>query len=204
MTRRIFLSALLVLLAVLGPAHGAMATPTPFQPGSLIVPMDTTYQNNGMFKAYGLVYRLLQNGVTVRWAIGNPKTPDLFNGVDFQATTIDRYTGTPVGSPYSYRGGPFIIDSADVAVADPIITAWRTGNAGQPTIHQATAPFTANVDITLRTAPRIALEAINAGIAIAYFNAAGIPDSNGNVWSARSPNILNQGLIAWAPTQRSR
>src|SRR5262249_27346090 len=157
-TRLTLLSLLLVLLAVLGLAGGAMATPTTFAPRSLIVPMDTTYQDNGMFKAYGLVYRLLQNGVPVRWAIGNPKTPDLFNGVDFQATTIDRYTATPIGAPYSYRGGPFIIDSADGAVADPIITAWRTANAGQPTIHQATATFTANIDITLRSAPRIALE----------------------------------------------
>ena len=193
------LLSLLVLLTVLGLAPCAMATPATFAtfaPGSLIVPMDATYQNYGMFKSYGLTYKLLQSGVPVRWAIGNPKSPDLFNGVDFQATTIDRYTRAPIGSPYSYRGGAFIIDSTDVAVAAPIINAWRAANSNQPTIHEASATFMANVDITLRSAPRIALEAINAGIAIAYFNAAGIPDNNGNVWSTASPNILNVGLIA--------
>jgi hypothetical protein len=195
--------SVLVLLALLGLAPAAMAAPTAFAPGTLIVPMDATYQNFGMFKAYGLVYRLLQNGVPVRWAIGDPKSPDLFNGVDFSATTIDRYTSAPIGSPYSYRGGPFIIDSADVAAASPIIAAWRAANANQPAIHQATATFTANVDITLRSAPRIALEAINAGIAVAYFNAAGIPDGKGSVWSSASPNILTVGLIGCNNTSAS-
>ena len=37
----------------------------------------------------------------------------------------------------------------------------------------------------LRSPPRIANEAINAGITIAYYNAAGIPDLNGNPWSRR-------------------
>ena len=148
---RLILSWLLVLPTVLGLPPRAMAAPaepdafSTFAAGSLIVPMDATYQNYGMFKAYGLTYKLLQSGVPVNWAIGNPKSPDLFNGVDFQATTIDRYTSVPIGAPYSYRGGAFIIDSADVAVAAPIINAWRAANSNQPTIHQATAPFTANV-----------------------------------------------------------
>jgi hypothetical protein len=41
----------------------------------------------------------------------------------------------------------------------------------------------------------IALESINSGIAIAYFNAAGIPDALGGVWTSSSPNILNVGLL---------
>ncbi len=63
-----------------------------FSANSLIIPMDTTYQNYGMFKAYGLVYKLLQNGIPVSWAIGNPKTPDTFGGVDFTGTTVDART----------------------------------------------------------------------------------------------------------------
>ena len=64
-------------------------------------------------------------------------------------------------------------------------------------MHRATsASFTANVDIVLRTPPRIAVESTNSAIAIAYLNAAGIPDRNGNVWSSSSPNILTQTMIA--------
>ncbi len=36
--------------------------------------MDTISQNVGMWKAYGLVYRLLQNGIRVGWAISDTKT----------------------------------------------------------------------------------------------------------------------------------
>jgi len=62
---RLLLSSLMALLATLALAPIAMAAPVTYQPGSLIVPMDATYQNFGMFKSYGLVYRLLQNGVPV-------------------------------------------------------------------------------------------------------------------------------------------
>ncbi len=39
------------------------------QPGSLIIPMDLTYQDHGMLQAYGLVYQLLRHGIPVHWAI---------------------------------------------------------------------------------------------------------------------------------------
>src|SRR5689334_14257452 len=72
------LCAPFVLLSVGG---AKAATPTSFASGSLIVPMDTdtsgnhaSYnQNSGMWKAYGLVYKLLQNGIPVQWAIASPK-----------------------------------------------------------------------------------------------------------------------------------
>jgi hypothetical protein len=117
---------LLVLIAALGLAPCATATPTTFAPGSLIIPMDTTSQNFGMWKAYGLVYKLLQNGVPVSWAIGNPKTPNAYTGTDFTsgAATIQRLGTATTVSPYTYTGGPFIIDSADSAAAQTIITAW--------------------------------------------------------------------------------
>ena len=44
---------------------GRPALARTFEPGSLIIPMDTTYQDTGMLKAYGLVYELLRNGVPV-------------------------------------------------------------------------------------------------------------------------------------------
>ena len=50
------------MLAALGPTAALADT---YAPGSLIIPMDTTYQDAGMLKAYGLVYELLRNGVSV-------------------------------------------------------------------------------------------------------------------------------------------
>ena len=129
------------------------------------------------------------------------------------AATIQKLGTATTVSPYTYTGGPFIIDSANAAAAQPIINAWWAANANQPgdaRDHGAARSPRTSISI-LRSAPRIALEAINAGIAIAYFNAAGIPDGRGAAWSALSPNILNDGLIgcnnssaATCPTRRRR
>jgi hypothetical protein len=115
----------------------------------------------------------------------------------------NHYTGVVVGTPYVYRGGPFVIDQSNVAVADPIITAWRNANGANPalTIHETTASLIfPDVQMVLQSAPRIALEQTNASIAIAYFNAAGIPDSNGSAWTALSPNVLSEAKISGCPS----
>ncbi len=44
-----------------------------FAAGSLVIPMDLAYQDSGMFQAYGLVYQLLRQGVTVYWVIDEDK-----------------------------------------------------------------------------------------------------------------------------------
>src|SRR6476619_3857726 len=45
-----------------------------FAAGSLVIPMDTTFQDNGTLKAFGLVYKLLRANVPVHWAIKPGKT----------------------------------------------------------------------------------------------------------------------------------
>lgn len=45
-----------------------------FEPGSLIIPMDLTYQDHGMLQAYGLLFSLLQHGIEVQWAINPDKS----------------------------------------------------------------------------------------------------------------------------------
>ncbi|HEY0991366.1 MAG TPA: MYXO-CTERM sorting domain-containing protein [Kofleriaceae bacterium] len=45
-----------------------------FGPGSLIIPMDLSYQSTGMFQAYGLIYQLLHQGIHVYWIIDPGKT----------------------------------------------------------------------------------------------------------------------------------
>jgi uncharacterized repeat protein (TIGR01451 family) len=180
----------IVLLSVFG-VHNTAKSATDYPPNSLVIPMDVTHQNNGMWKAYGLVYNLLDNGVPVHWAINQSKS---YNGTDFTATSVNLRTAANVGS-WNYSGGPFIIHADDVANALPLIQAWWTKHANQPTVHQVLASFSSNVDMILRSAPRIANEAINSGITIGYYNAAGIPDLNGNPWSSSSPNILDQTAI---------
>jgi hypothetical protein len=54
-----------------GTAHAGDKT---FQPGSLIIPTDLSYQSYGMYQAYGLVYQLLAHGVHVNWVINPTKT----------------------------------------------------------------------------------------------------------------------------------
>ena len=186
------LSLMLMTQSFLLPTNQMYADDNTYGTGSLIIPMDTTYQNTGMWKAYGLLYALLQAGVPVAWGIDDAKT---FNGPDFTATTTDLRTGAPVGT-YTYSGGPFIISSADAAAALPVIQAWWLKFPGLPVVHQATADFIANVDMVLKSAPRIANEETNSGISIAYYNAAGIPDDNGEVWSGDSPNVLDETEIA--------
>ncbi|MCX7951755.1 MAG: DUF3794 domain-containing protein [Clostridiales bacterium] len=158
-----------------------------FQINTLIIPMDVTYQNNGMFRAYGLVYNLLRNGIPVKWAI-KPGKP--FDGTDFIATAQDVQSGTPIIN-YSYTGGPFIIDSQYYNQALPFITAWQTANPNVK-VHRATAPFTADIASTMTRPPRIAVEATNSSIMTNYLNVAGIPDSNGNIWSSSSPGVLSE------------
>ncbi len=46
-----------------------------YQPDTLIIPMDTDYQDSGIFKAYGLAYELLKQGVPVDWVIQPGKSP---------------------------------------------------------------------------------------------------------------------------------
>lgn len=191
----------LVGLALVSAARVARATPQTFVAGSLVIPMDTdtagnhaTYnQDLGMWKAYGLLHKLLRNGVPVYWAI---KPDKAFNDIDFSVASVkDKRTNTALGA-WNYRGGPFVIGSDDAAVALSIITAWWAANGNRPNVHEALVSFTADIDIILRSPPRIATEETNSAIAISYFTAAGIPDINGNPWSSSSPSVLDETEIA--------
>lgn len=172
-----------------------------FATGTLIVPMDTTYQNNGMLKAYGLVYALLKAGVPVRWAVKSAKTAQ---GVDFSATGRD-IVSMAVITNHMYRGGPFVIDSADAAAARPIINAWQITN---PTVrvHEATTGFSADITEVLRAAPRVGVFTDEFElIAFNVLNAAGITDSAGLAWPTASASnypgrvdILNASQVAGA------
>lgn len=171
-----------------------------YSAGSLIIPMDTTYQNAGMFRAYGLVYKLLSNMIPVEWIIEPTKAQ---GGVDFTATAKDFKSGASTGTS-GYRGGPYVIASAYRAAALPIIQAWQSANSAV-VVHEATAGFTAPVSQHLVAAPNISVFADgNEVIAFSYLNAAGIPQSNGAGWPtskdktaryAGQPDVLNEAEI---------
>lgn len=182
-------------------------TPVPvqFPVGTLIIPMDSTYQNSGMYKAYGLIFRLLYENIInadvnykpiyVYWAINPNKTA--FTDVDFTATTKG-YNTALVSGTHQYSGGPFVIQSDDLAYVKTLITTWNANNTPVVTIHELTAQATINTAAKLIRPPRIAVEDKNAGIPIAYLNAAGLPDyyvlsgaySKAPVWTTSNTSVL--------------
>jgi uncharacterized repeat protein (TIGR01451 family)/MYXO-CTERM domain-containing protein len=188
------LASVVTAALVLGSAGAARADT--FAAGSLIIPMDTTYQDAGMLKAYGLVYALLHGGVPVSWVIQPGKA---FGAADFTASAKDHKGGAALGA-HGYRGGPFVIAAANAAAALPIIDTWQTANTGVA-VHEATAGWTATVARRLVAAPRVAMHADGSqNIAVSYLNAAGIPDSNGNPWPSTSPDLLTPAQVAGPTT----
>jgi uncharacterized repeat protein (TIGR01451 family) len=181
---RLIASSVALGVLMLGTASAQADT---FATGSLIIPMDTTYQDLGMLRAYGLTYELLRNDVPVDWMIRKGKA---HLGVDFVASATDVQSNAPITN-YGYRGGPWVIDSAYAAKAMPIITAWQALNPNVK-VHRATAPFTADVSRYLVIAPTIAMHADgNEKIARKYVQAAGIPDSTlSTAWAATSPDMI--------------
>ena len=180
-------------LAVLAGCTTVLAFSSPavadeFEAGSLIIPMDTDYQDLGMFRAFGLVYELLRNDVPIRWAIRGDK---LIGDADFSAAAVDVASGDPVPM-HDYRGGPWIIDAVDAADAMPIIAAWQQANP-DVAVHEATDAFEADIGLYLVVAPTIAMIADgNQKIARKYMLAAGIPDSVGDLgWPDTSPDMLD-------------
>ncbi|MBN1944530.1 MAG: DUF11 domain-containing protein [Bradymonadales bacterium] len=197
-------------IAILGVllATTARAEPQTFEAGSLIVPMDIDYQNDGMLKAFGLLYRLLLNDVTVYWVIDPDKE---VGGTDFFASAVDTADDSVVVESHGYRGGPFVVDAGQADEALLIVQAWQLQHV--TTVHRATAPFEGVVSKTMTVAPTIAVFADgNELIAFGYLNAAAIPDSFGQSWPIERdrttrypgyPDVLNVAEIR-GPTTENR
>src|SRR5688572_10781667 len=69
---RIIAIVAFAIVSTIAPAVGA--APQTFPSGSLIIPMDQTYQDRGTLQAYGLLFQLLRQGVPVQWVIDPDKT----------------------------------------------------------------------------------------------------------------------------------
>jgi hypothetical protein len=93
-----------------------------------------------------------------------------------------------------------VIDAADHDAALAVIDAWNT--SGQVprsvfhvvSVHETTAPFTANVARTMVMPPTIAVFADgNEDIATGYLRAAGIPQANGSEFPNMKCGMTNCG-----------
>ncbi|MFC2171106.1 hypothetical protein ACFLU6_00570 [Acidobacteriota bacterium] len=154
---------------------------------TMIIPMDTDYQDRGIFVAYGLVYDLLVEGVPVYWTIAPGKQ---YGDTDFTATVESVRTLTGPFS-HNYRGGPFVIDSADYAQALPMVQAWQSQHLTL-SVHRAAEGFSAPVARVLRAAPLIAVIIDGSeDVAVKYLNAADIPDSLDQTWPVSQSEYPN-------------
>ena len=156
-----------------------------FESGSYIIPMDTDVQDEGILRAYGLVYELLRNGVPVRWVILEGKD---FGDPDFTTSSTDVATGAAIAG-HGYRAGPWVVDADDASM---VIDEWIAAYP-ETTVHQATEGFEGDVARYLVVAPTIAMVADgNQKIARGYMQAAAIPDSALNLaWDDDSPDMLD-------------
>jgi len=221
------LAVLLGLAVSLLPSR-ASAEERTFASGSLIIPMDLSYQSAGLYQAYGLLYELLRQGVPVSWIIDPDKSwhqapcnsagdecswdcaeegsgvkctyptasPDFFAATKVVWSDVGIAADTAIAN-HGYRGGPFVVDSANRDAALAIIEAWNDSAqwSANPwaarevmeivTVHEATAPFTGFIAKSMIAAPTIAVFADgNEDIATSYLRAAGIPQSNGSEFPA--------------------
>ena len=93
---------------------------TTFAAGSLIIPMDTDYQDAGMLTAFGLLDKLLRAGITVNWIIDSGKV-----------CTVTGMTGATSGSASSGGSGD---DASNGDTADTSASAGCScSQAGQST-----------------------------------------------------------------------
>ena len=169
----------LSVLPLLLCAHIPFAHAEQFEPGALIIPMDTDYQDYGMLKAYGLVYEFLMNDIQVHWAILEYKS---IGDVDFTASARDFVTHSVI-TEHGYRGGAFLVAARDSFIAEAVVDEWLL-SFPVTVVHEATAAFAAPVVGVFDTPPRIAMLATGQqSIAREYLTAAWIPNSLGGPWT---------------------
>lgn len=219
MAQRYFrVGALLALTGalLLGSPGRAEAASYYFAAQSLIIPMDICYQpsvgtgatpangycadpkgtaDDGLTKAYGLVYRLLQQGVSIYYVMDPTKSA--INGVDL---TITAAAGTPVSlfdrsvngggskefmtnthTSIAYRGAPFVIDSTDYQKVVTFLMNDKASTSPQfknVDVHVAKQGFMAPVAALLNEVPpRIALLNLGGaaiGVLEGYLKDAGL------------------------------
>lgn len=141
---RCTLAAMLGALAMAAaPASAQGGISRTFEAGSLVIPMDLAYQDSGLFQAYGLVYHLLREGVTVYWVIDGEKVwhaaPCDTPGDECAWDCAEEGSGIkctyPSASPDFFVGALVLWDSDDVL--SPGATIASHGYRGGPFVVDA-------------------------------------------------------------------
>lgn len=131
MSRHSSLAAALLVGALAIPAPASAGISRTFDAGSLVIPMDLAYQDSGLFQAYGLVYHLLREGVTVYWVIDEEKTwhamPCDTAGDECAWDCAEEGSGIkcdyPTASPDFFVGSMVLWDSDDVLAPGAMISS---------------------------------------------------------------------------------
>jgi uncharacterized repeat protein (TIGR01451 family) len=150
---------------------------------SLIIPMDNVNQGNAggttfNLRAYGLVNRLLQNNIPVKWAIKFNKTKD---AVDFTAN-VTRVAGTAgsASGNINFSGGPFIVAPEYLALATAQIASFNGGPETDVVVYKVMTASTADIRYTLTHKPLLAIGPdggnFGSGVYQDLLTEAGIPD----------------------------
>lgn len=236
--RRVLAAAFLAAVAslfLMGSPCGGNGSPTShvFHAGSIIIPMDNCYQardtstptfsvncnstmDDGVYRAYGLVYFLIKHGITVYWTIDSSKDsltgPDAIltgssNVVNKWNWSTNAFDSTlfPAGTMTSvtYIGAPFIIDSTqansalNLLLTDPDFGLTRTEQFVD--MHQTTVDFTAaQVRPLTGNPPRIGIlnmgNDVNPDVMVAYTQAAGLDwGCDGGPWNDCGGGITGNG-----------
>ncbi len=109
-----------------------------FPAGSLIIPMDLTYQDQGMLQAYGLVHQLLKHGIPVYWVINEFKTSSTECSSTSQGCSWDcEAIGDDVFCPY-FTMSPDLTTAATVLWDD---TGLRAAGTSLPPHGYRGGPF---------------------------------------------------------------
>lgn len=208
------LGVALLALPLAGPTCSGNGALHGFSAGSLVIPMDACYQrdtsaplpstcvgtaqpgDDGVLKAYGLVYFLIKHGVAVYWVIDPGKTDVASVDMTLVDSTepVTHYNWSSGGSDsflggaqrIDYRGGPFVVDGVDAArvkgllQGDPDFSAFKS--AATVDLHEVRSAFQAPVAKTLAgLPPTLALLNIKGGDGVlaepvlqSYLTAAGL------------------------------
>ena len=160
--------------------------------GSYVIAMDNANQSLTSpafnIRAYGLANELLQNHIPLKWIIDPTKQKDSADFVS-NAERVYPLPATGVVQPTIFKGGPFVIDSLFVPLADSIILAF----GGSVAVFELKQSDSLPVAFELIFSPRIALisDGGNAGILTTYMDSAGIDTAVHKAWRVISSAQLN-------------
>ncbi|HXR80814.1 MAG TPA: hypothetical protein VN763_07850, partial [Saprospiraceae bacterium] len=124
--------------------------------GTIVIPMDSlnyapTYFN---IKTYGLIVKLLNAKIGVRWIINSSK---VHNGIDFTGNAKKILPTSGSTALRNFKGGPFLIYPQDTAGVRAIINAFNAGLTNKVNVYQLTSAVNVDERYRLTQRPKVAI-----------------------------------------------